>query len=59
MNLRGWREALKADAEVSAENRQEYFRVVEKYLLAAEQQGVEPEPADPFPAMLAELGGEG
>jgi len=39
VTLRGWREALMREAAVSAETRQESFRVIERYLLAAEQHG--------------------
>ena len=39
VTLRGWREALMRDAAVLAETRQESFRVIERYLLAAEQHG--------------------
>ena len=39
VGLRGWREALQLDAAVAVEKRQDYFRTIEKYLIAAERQG--------------------
>ena len=37
--LRGWRDCLLADSAVPAEKRQEFSRIIEKYLLAAERNG--------------------
>ena len=37
--LRGWRDALLADSAVPAEKRQDFSRLIEKYLLAAEKNG--------------------
>jgi integron integrase len=39
VGLRGWREALIKDTAVSGGQRQDSFRIIEKYLLAAERQG--------------------
>lgn len=38
-SLRGWRDALMVDSAVPAEKRQDYFRIIEKYLVAAERNG--------------------
>lgn len=37
--LRGWRDALLADSGIPAEKRQDFSRIIEKYLLAAEKNG--------------------
>ena len=37
--LRGWRDCLLADSAVSAEKRQDFSRLIEKYLMAAERNG--------------------
>jgi hypothetical protein len=37
--LRGWRDCLLADSAVSAEKRQDFSCVIEKYLIAAERNG--------------------